>query len=211
MLVRKIALLAVTSAMGIVAFGASSASAASWITDELGNFPTNITSTASDPATLSLSGGFGDITCNTTTFNLHVGPGGGASIDGSLNTLVFENCTDSIPVITITACDKHGGSPTATITAGAGGGSVTLSPTTVFCTVAGSANGCYYQAPDATGVISNATNSITFTNTAVTHTVPAGTTNDLGNLCGAGGAFNVTLTHVVNAANNSTVTLLTNP
>jgi hypothetical protein len=208
MFIRKVALMAVVSAIGALGASVSSASAATWITDELGNNPSTITSNASDPATLSLASGFGDITCNRTTFNMSVGAGGGASVSGTLNSLVFENCTDSIPVITISQCSLSGGTPTATITASAGGGTVALSTTTVFCAVAGSSNGCYYQAPSASGSANNAANSITFTNVTTNHVSGTG---DLGALCGSGGAFGVTLTQVVNAANNSPVTLLTAP
>jgi hypothetical protein len=208
MLVHKIALAAVALATMVVAV--PSAAAASFITDELGTHPSAITSNASDPATLqmTLEGLSADISCNRTTLSVSVGAGGGATIAGTLNSLSLENCTDSFPVITFTACSLSGSTPTATLTAGAGGGSMTLAATVLFCAVAGSTSGCYYRAADATGSFQNVTNSVQYANVAITHVTGTG---DLGSLCGTSGSFGVTLTQMVNAANNSPVTLLTAP
>jgi hypothetical protein len=207
MLFKKIALLAIVSAC--VCLGAATANAASFLTDETATAPSSITSTSSDPVTLTFAG-LGTITCTRMTFSADVGAGGGTTIAGTLTAFGFDGCTDTIPVINYSTCSLHGPMPTVTLTAtGASGGTVTLSPTFVFCPISGSSSGCYFQLPDATGTFTNTTHALAFTNVAMTHSVPTGTTNDLGSLCGSGVTMSGTLTQLVNAANDSPLTLST--
>jgi hypothetical protein len=211
MFVRKLALLAAISALGLLAIGSASASATSVRADPSGTAltaGTSITNGGSDPATLALSG-FGEINCTSTTFSATVGASGGASVTGTLDALTFTSCTDTLPVITISSCHlANAGVPTVHITAIAGGGTVVLNNTFVRCILAGSTSACYYQASTASGTAQNANSALSYTGVAVTHSAPAGRTDDLGGVCGNSGSFNATLTDV--RAPTGTITITTN-
>jgi hypothetical protein len=171
---------------------ATSAQAASYLHG--GSSPGNvlpsgsgITNTDSGPATLALTG-LGEVQCTNNKFTATVGASGGATISGSLTSLTFATCTDTLPVITITSCSVVSPLPTITITAsGSSGGTFAFANTFTRCPIAGSTSACYYKANIATGSYANASGDLTFSNVSIAHTAPSGTTNDLGAACGSSG------------------------
>jgi hypothetical protein len=165
---------------------------------------------SSHPATLVM-GGFGVITCASTTSDITAGVSGGTTVTGTLDALTFTSCTDTVPVVNITSCVKVASTfPTVAFRAtGASGGTETLTDVFVKCFLAGSSSGCYYKAATAVGNVQNIPSLTTFSGVSTTHTVPAGATDDFGALCGAGGSFSVTFTDFTLGTTGTTVTLRT--
>jgi hypothetical protein len=202
MFIRKLVLLAAISALGLMSIGVATSSASTFLREGGGLVPNGatITNGASHPAVLTVAG-LGAVTCNSTVFNATVGASGGATISGTLNSLSFTSCSDTIPVIDITSCTSTG-SAAATLTGtGTTTGTISLNDTKVFCHVTGGTSGCYYTAGAASG--NGFGNTLSFNNIAVAHTTGTG---DLGSLCGTGATFSVTLTDLKTSA-GGTVTL----
>ena len=208
MSIRRLAALAAIAALGLLALGSASASATTSLrTDPGGGLLSGsltIKNTTADPAVLETAAG--TITCNQTFFDADVNSNTSATtIGGKLTSLTFTSCTDTLLAVNISSCTLHAASvPTVTISANAGGGTITLGHTVVRC--ANGLTGCYFTTVNATGAAVNATSSIDFTASATavaptTDAVPAGN-------CGSSGAFSVKLTHIVSAT-NATVTVTT--
>lgn len=184
MLKRKTALATAACAIAASALGTSSASATT-VENAGGALAagTSVGNNASDPSTLHLTG-LGGITCTITTANFTVGASGGATVSATMDTLTFQSCTDTIPVITISSCHLVTPLPTGHITGiGSTGGTVELSNTYVRCNVSGGTSGCYYFAQTASGAATNAAHTLAYSGVAVSHIVPPGGTGDLGSLC----------------------------
>jgi hypothetical protein len=204
MIIRKMVLLAAMAALGLFAIGAASASASTTLLNAAGTqlaSGSTIDNGGSDPAVLTLPG-LGVVTCNNTAFTATVGASGGATITGSLSSLTFTTCSDTIPVINISSCHLSGSSPSILITAtGDVNGTVALTDPTVFCAVSGSTSGCYYTAATASGTATNST--LAYSNVAVSHTTGTG---DLGSLCGSSATFSATLTDLTSGGSTVHVT-----
>lgn len=213
MSIRRLAASAAIAAISMLALGAASASATTVIrTDPGGGLltgSTTIRNTTSNTAVLQTS--LGGVTCTRTTFDADLASNSGpSSVTGTITSLTFAGCTDHIPLITITECGLHAGSPLPTIhiTADAGGtgGSVQVTDPTVRCAIANSTSACYYTAATATGSANNVTSNLTFANVAVASVSP--TTDALGaGLCGTNATFGVTLQHIVQGGTNATITI----
>ena len=210
MFIRKLALLSALAALGLLAVGAASSSAASYLHDNtttgsLLASGTTIMPRSSDPAVLTLPG-FGVVTCTNNTFDATVGASGGATITGTLHSLTFNTCTDTIPIITISSCHLASGTPSLTITATShAGGTININDITVFCN-AGGGNGCYYTAATAVGNANNTGAALSYSNVGVTHTTGSG---DLGALCGNTASFSTTFTDLTSGSTGRTVVLNT--
>jgi hypothetical protein len=216
-MVRKFALLASLCAMGLLGIAASSASAASYLhngttTGNVMAAGTAISPTSSNTAVLSIPG-LGSVSCTSNSFSGTVGASGGASITGSLSSLTFNTCTDTIPLITITNCNAVSPFPSISgVATGSTGGTLTLTNTYVRCNVSGGTSGCYYLASTAAGTYTNTGGTLAYNNVSVSHTVPAGGTGDLGSLCGtSNGTFSVTYSGVKNTATSAAAILNTTP
>jgi hypothetical protein len=210
MSIRKLTLLVATAAMGLLAVGFGSASATTLRADP-GNtaFPAgNVTITNTSSSTATLTTALGNLTCESTRFHADVNQNGAATLTGRLTALTFTQCTDTIPVLTITSCHLHTPPvPTISITSTGGGttGSVVLGDVVVRCAFAGTPNACYFTAATANGVATNATSTIQYNNVAAVGVSP--TSDTLGALCPSTGTFGVTLRHIVQAGTNRTVTI----
>jgi hypothetical protein len=154
----------------------------------------------------------GTATCTGNTFDFTVGASGGASVDATVDNLVYGACSDNLLTFSYSACTMFPPAPTATFTATGGtGGVVALSATTLRCGVQGTNTACYHRATSSTGTYLNATQTLAFTNVAMTHNVPGGATDDLGPLCATSSTFSVNFTRVTWAATQQAVTLNTTP
>jgi hypothetical protein len=216
MSIRKMALLAAISALGLLAIGSASASATTIRLDPLNTIApagSQIMNGGSGSATLTTDlVGNPKIHCANTAFSADIGASGATNVTGKLTTLTFTSCTDNLPVINISSCHLHNsGIPTLSIMAGTGGASTTaLNDPLVYCGVVASTSGCYYTAAQANGTGSNTGSTLNFPNVAVTHTA-AGTTNDLGALCGGFATFTVALSDLTvrdPSGSSTTVTVL---
>ncbi len=212
MFIRKLALLAALAALGLLAVGAASSSAASYLHDNVTSGSllasgTTIMPRSSDPAVLTLPG-FGTVTCTANSFDATVGASGGATISGTLHSLTFNTCTDTIPIITISSCHLVNGTPSLTITATShSGGTININDITVKCNAGGN-NGCYYTAATAVGNANNTGATLAYTNVNVTHTTGSG---DLGALCGNSATFSTTFTDLTSGGTGRTVVLNQTP
>jgi hypothetical protein len=221
MFIRKLAVLASLATIGLLSLGAGAASAAHTTirTDPDGaklTGATTITNLASDQSTLTLQN-LGAIHCQQTTFEatLHANTGT-TSVTGTLNQLTFTNCTDSLPVIAITSCalDPTSSVPTIHIVADnsvdpLAQGTVQVTDPRVRCSIAGSTTSFCYYTGTTSSAIGNAFNSnsrIVFPNVTAHHVTGSG---DLSGACGTQGAFNATLTDVVQVGTNKTITVTT--
>ena len=129
---------------------------------------------------------FGTVRCANGTFDATVGASGGLNITGTLHSLTFSSCTDTIPIITISSCHLVNGPRSLTITAlSHAGGTINVNDITVKCN-AGGGNGCYYTASTALGLTDNTSTRLDFLSVGVTHTSGSG---DLGALCGNTASF----------------------
>jgi hypothetical protein len=207
MSIRKLATLAAVAAF--LALGSSPASASTQLRLDPGSVlagATTITNTSSGPATFST--GAGELICQNTTFDVDVGasPSGG-TLGGSLTTLTFTNCTDSIPIVNLTSCHRHGAAlPAVSINGSVG--LMTFTDLIVRCNVSQSAFACYYTAESTGGTANNAASTLTFSNNAIWAITSPTTDAVAAGACGGGGIFNVTLRHIVQGGTNRTVTFL---
>lgn len=214
MFIRKLASLAAIAAVGLMVFGAVSASAGTTLrTDPGGGLlsgSTTIRNTTADPATLSTLAG--EITCHQTFFDADVNVHSSTTdITGKLTTLTFTSCTDNILAVNILDCTLGNAPlPSVTITARAGGlSTISLGDTTVRCATSTPGKACYYTAPFADGSGVNATSSIAYTNVGVSGITTGFTDGIVPVNCGTSGQFGVTLTHIVQGTGSDTVTIAT--
>jgi hypothetical protein len=212
MFIRKLALLSVLAALGVLSVGAATSSAAAYLHDNVTSGSllaagTTIMPRSSDPAVLTLPG-LGTVTCTNNRFDATVGASGGATITGSLQSLTFTTCTDTVPFITVSSCHLVNGTPSLTITATShSGGSININDITVKCNT-GSTSGCYYTASVANGAANNTGATLTYSNVSVTHTTGSG---DLGALCGSSASFSTTFTDLTSGGTGRTVVLNQTP
>ena len=225
MLSRTMALAVATLAIGLT--GLTSASATTVVRTDPGNLlapagtiitgGTQTTATASPTMTggpftggtafLSLPA-TGTITCGGFAQGVLTTTDGNPSVRGTLTTFALTPCHDTIPVINVTGCTAVPPLPEITVTATATGGTNTLTNLFKRCTLAGSPAACYYRAATATAVFTNANATLTYSNVSVQHTAPAGTTDDLGALCGSTGTFSADFPDI-HTTGNRTLTVTT--
>ena len=210
MLTRSLAKLGVLCVLGLLAVGTTTAAADTTVVFDTGDGtfhpePVNGTArpTSGGPATLTLSG-LGTITCGSANFTAQFTTTTGAPAAAQLTALTFTSCTDTVPVITFSSCHLDGTAPAIAITAsGTAGGTFAMGATTVRCGVSGTTSACYYQATAPVGTWVNSPSSLSFSGAALLHTVPGGTTGDLGSLCGTTGSESFSLGHAVNEQNRT--------
>lgn len=208
MRIAKTGLVLVVAAVVALVTGVGVASAATTLrTDPGGGLlsgATTVRNTTSGPVTLAFPEGHhscsqaffdADVTRNAST----------SSITGTLTSLTFTSCTDTLPGVVFLSCALNplAGLPTIHLTATSStGGLVSLGHTAILCTWAGTGGSCAYTQTSATGAESNLQSSLTFTNVAV---------SIFGGIhCGSGsGSFTYSFTHLVQGGTNRTVTLTT--
>jgi hypothetical protein len=127
-----------------------------------------------------------------------------ATLTGTLGQMTFTTCTDTIPVLTITSCHRHGATPGVAVTASGSGGSVNLTDMGVRCAFA-SGGACYFTAATANGVANNAASTISYTNVGAVSI--AATADNLGALCPATSTLSMAFNHIVEVGTNRTVTI----
>jgi hypothetical protein len=210
MFIRKLAAPAAIAALGLLAVVSTPASASTTVRVDPGagllTGSTTITNTTSGPAVLTT--GVGSVTCTSSIGSVTLTANSSATtIGGSLNTITFTSCTDTLPLITITTCHRHGASlPSIAINGSAA--TLTVTDVIVRCSFQGSNQGCYYTAASANGSANNAASTLTFTNVAVT-AISVPTTDAVApGACGTSGNFNAQARHVVQQGTNRTATLL---
>jgi hypothetical protein len=175
---------------GALALTAGSAHAASYVHagTASGNVlaaGTTVAPGASGSMTFAMSG-WGSVSC-AASGDLTVGASGGATVAATVDALDWTGCTDTIPSITYTSCAVASPLPTASLlAAGSAGGTLSLSGWYMRCGISGTTRGCYYYAALANGTYTNATAAAVWTGVSLLHTVPSGSTDDLGALCGPG-------------------------
>jgi hypothetical protein len=167
---------------------------------------TTLTNTASEPSVLQTN--LGTVTCSSTKFDANMTSNSATSIAGTLASLTFTTCTDTIPVISVSSCHAST-TPAVSITANATGGHMTVTDVLARCGIAGSASACYFTAATATGAFVNSTSSLAYNNVSVVY--PASNPADgLGSgICGSAATFSTTLTHIVQGGTNATITVTT--
>lgn len=127
-----------------------------------------------------LSSGAGNITCTTSTFGGTIGTNPNTpSVTGSLTSLTFTNCTDTIPFVTVSSVTTNvsAGSP-KTATATYNGSSSTFAVSGVAATITFTSGGtCIYQPTNdpATAVHNSNTNNNEYAFSAVPLTKTGGT------------------------------------
>jgi hypothetical protein len=213
MFIRKSALVAVVATLGLLIVGSVSASASVALRTDPGGGrltgATTITNTISDPATLFLDG-LGVVSCSQASFTGHFTSNNNASvIAGTVGSLTFTSCTDTLPVITIPSCTLNPGTaPAVSITTNRDtGGNATLVDPVVRCSIAGTMSSfCYYTGTNVIGQGFNATSNLHFSDAPIDHVTGPG---DLAGACGTTGNFGVTLTHIVQVGTNRTITITT--
>jgi hypothetical protein len=211
MFIRRLASLAAIAALGLLVLGSVSASASTALrTDPSGGRltgSTTITNTSSGPAVLTTN--LGTVTCTNTKFDADVTSNNSAtSISGTLTSLTFTSCTDTIPVLTFVGCHLVGTAPVS-ITANDTGGHITLTDVLVKCNIGSPTSFCYDTAATATGVFVNAASSLVYNNVGVVY--PAVNPPDgLGaGICGSTASFSLSITHIVQGGTNATITVTT--
>jgi hypothetical protein len=210
MFIRKLALLAAVAVLGSLAVGAAPSSAATFLHDNVTSgslLPAGTTimprRATGDAAVLTLPG-FGTVTCIDNTFHATVGASGGATVTGTLHGLTFTECTDTIPLLTISSCHMTSVGPSITVTATShNGGTITINDITVKCNTGGN-TGCYYTAATATGNANNTGATLAYNNIGVVHTTGSG---DLGGICGNTASFSTTFTDLTSGGTGRTVVL----
>lgn len=216
MSIRKLTLLTAVAAVGLMGLATTSASASTALrTDPGGSLltgSTTITNTASDTSTRVFSG-LGTIHCAQTFADIDVhGRTSPTSITGTLTGLTFTSCTDTLPVIQYTSCALSPTSPFPVVHITATndqGGTVQITDETIRCSIQGAGTSfCYYTMTSSSniGAFVNAPSTLTFSGVVLHHVTGSG---DLGAICGAQGAFNTTLTHLVQGGTNRTITITT--
>jgi hypothetical protein len=206
MSIRKLALVVATAAVGLLSVGIGSASATTLRTDP-GNVPFatgNVTLKNTTSGTATLTTAIGSLSCTTTHFQATVNNNHAATLTGTLSTLTFTSCTDTIPILTITSCHLHGPTPGVAVTASGSGGSVNLTDVGVRCAFT-SGGACYFTAATASGVANNAASTLSYPSVNAVHTTA--TPDDLGFLCPSSGTFSTLLNHIVQSGTNRTVTI----
>jgi hypothetical protein len=164
---------------------------------------------ASQPggATLTVPG-HATVRCQGT-LGLTVGPNRVANpMVITVNSFTLDGCSDADTATVITRCHTISPTPSATITSTMFSHFVTLTSISTRCAISGSGTACYYRIPSATGTYIGSTSSLSsFGSSDVTHSVPAGATDDAGSACGTSGSLSVGSLGF-HGPNGTTVTLL---
>jgi hypothetical protein len=136
---------------------------------------------------------------------------GSTSIGGTLTSLTFRSCTDTLPAVNIQHCAIHGTMPTVSLVGQPGGGNFGVGGGTrvIRCaTTATPPSACYYNINIMAAVLSNAASTLVFwpielgVATPTSDALPSAS-------CGPFGIFlNTTFTHIVDDGNR-TVTVTT--
>jgi hypothetical protein len=131
------------------------------------------------------------------------------SITGSLTSLTFTSCTDTILALNISSCRLHpvGAVPTVQLTAAAGNGVVQLAGVVERCATSAT-QACYYSLPTVAGTLTNASSSIAFVDVPYAPIATSTTDAVAAANCGTTGNLSFTLTHIVQST-NQTVTVTT--
>jgi hypothetical protein len=182
---------------------ASSASAATTVirTDPGGARVTSgavITGTSEGPATLTLDS-TGSITCHGSFQGVLSATDGNPSVSATMPTFAMAGCSDTLPIVSIDTCSRHGFGVFTMSATSSLGGTFNVLDINLFCHVAGTGTpgtGCYFTLPSSTGSFTNSNSTLGFGNVPLAHTVPSGTTNDIGAFCGNTGAFNANFANV---------------
>jgi hypothetical protein len=202
MIVRKLAPLVAVVVASLFAVDASSASTTTLYTDTgnstslYGTQWVTITNTTSTPVTLFTSSG--TVTCSVDKFHHDIFNSHGRSLTGVVTDETFTSCTDTIAAINILSCKQHAALSLPTVhwfSFTSNEATVVIDDRTMRCSIQGSASACYYTAGTSVGSFKNATGSLTsFPSMQVTSptadALPTG-------LCGTGGSYSVTQTHLV--------------
>jgi hypothetical protein len=205
MSIRKTLGLGALATLALIALGATTSSATITL-EPAGAVPTgtHIVNGASDPATLTVTG-LGTLTCNTTSTDITLSSNGNPTASGTLNSLTFTTCTDTIPVINLGECTLTTSPlPIVSITGtGPTGGFFAVGDTKVRCVLVGvgtpTGSGCDYTMATASASVTNSPSKALFNGISAGHV--SGGSNDLGStLCGTGATFSTTLTSLRTAA-----------
>jgi hypothetical protein len=207
---RRLAALCAAAAFALLAVGAATAGAHTVLrTDPGGGVlvgPNTVTSTTSDGFKL-VDPAVGTLSCALASFDIDVaGNTSATTIPGVTTALTAQNCVDTFPAVIFTSCHLEN---TAAVHIGAttdGNGVFRITDPTLRCGVAGAAAACYFTAPVANGVYSNATATLAFENVPYQWAAPTGDALGPGP-CGNNGTWSVTFTHVVQNITNQTLTV----
>jgi hypothetical protein len=211
MSMRKLATPAIVAALGLLTLGTVPALAATTVRTDPGGAlltgPTTLRNTTSDTAVLTTSAG--TLTCTQASFDADLTANVSSSIiGGSLTALTLTACSDTLPTVNIEECALHAPTfPQVRLTSTAGGGDFTVIDPTIRCKLISQNIACYYTLEPLTGFLSNVPSTLTFANAPVTTVTPTGDALSPA-MCGNGGLFNVTFTHIVDDANR-TITVTT--
>jgi hypothetical protein len=147
--------------------------------------------------------GAGTVTCTGVTFDLTAGLSWNSPhVDSTVDRLTLSSCSDTLPSVAFASCR-------------------TVAPTTITLgrfaqwhrpslRCANTSGACYYGATQLLGSpgSDNVAATLRFTTQSITHTVPAGASDDLGSgACGTGGALSTTATRLRYLATGAFVTV----
>lgn len=153
--------------------------------------------------------GFGTMSCSNVAFDATVGPSGGATASAALTSLSLADCTGFVGAATIRGCTARSPLPSITFTATGAGGPATWGPTSLRCFTLGGTAACYYGFGNGTGSYANGSATLSYVNQLFNRTVPAGTSDDLGGVCGSGSSSLSMDVRDIHTAGGSTVTVAT--
>ncbi len=196
----KLATPAIVAALGLLTLGTVPSLAATTVRTDPGGAlltgPTTLRNTTSDTAVLTTSAG--TLTCAQASFDADLTANVSSSIiGGSLTALTLASCTDTLPTVNIEECALHAPTfPQVRLTSTAGGGDFTVIDPTIRCKLVSQNIACYYTLEPLTGFLSNVPSTLTFATPPSRRSRPL-VTRSVPPMCGNGGLFNVTFTHIV--------------
>jgi hypothetical protein len=146
-----------------------------------------VASRSADDATVVLGAQGGSIRCtdNAVGFALRPRGQGQLKIPGRMRRFTLDGCSDTIPVIDITACRLASPLPAIRMwSTGPQGGVVALGQTYFRCDVARSELGCYFNSSSLVPPFANSGAQLALGTGLLTQGAPPGAADDLGVVCG---------------------------
>jgi hypothetical protein len=166
MFIKKLGMLAALCALSAVAFVGSAS--AVLIEDTTGaELPagSTIRGTLEAGTHLTITSGFGNFTCSSSSFTLTMGANTGASVTGTIaaNGFTITNCTDMVPALEISHCGSTHYAGASFVT-----GLFNVGGLQFVCNFSGG-GGCEFTVhAGQAGTVVNATHTVGFSNAAIT-------------------------------------------
>ncbi len=190
----KLSAFAVTTMLLLLGSSSSSWAATSVMRKDPGGAMLTANSTLTSTAgVLTLTTGTGAVQCDTGKVTIKVtAPDGNPSVTAHVESMTYDSCNDTVPMLDITECAAIAPLPTLTITAGAGGGTVTFNSIRLRCPVAVGGDACYYTSAPVVANLANVNSGLAFVNAGMDYAPPTGSMDAFGADCGLNGTMSGT-------------------